>query len=508
MLPRHDRVSLASTMLSEPWNPRGTAKLEPPDQASWLEVVDQLQTGAWLVRAVDREVLARTAPHLKLPEIGEQCRTLAEQIDEAAELLSLACGDNSDSSSMALSDVVGRRRTRFTLDELRTARDLGEFRDLIAGTARRSSAIATEAANGLDQKTCATEALDWSVEWQTSGQFTATSEGRLVAGWASDPSAVHAELHAWSTPREATVSWIDGPPDSSPPLCVLGPFWENYPELDWDQRQALFAADADRLAQVVAAIERLRRDWPAPAVAERIAARISELQKHEPQLPGLRQLQSSSTSPAHSVTAEWVQPRCIVSTVDQTWGDFDRAETARGPIWIPTAAAKMLAADTPAEFLAYHFAHRTPVELDRFAGPAGPLYELHTGGSHRTHLCRILGLPWMFASTHLVSMPRTVTTTDVTRGGTIKLCRDTLQLWRGLVDHGVVHGVVDGADWYGTLHLDYIPAQWLLLPADLSTALSRRYEQLYPGALARSGIPTDAIETAEAWKTWLTGSSQ
>src|SRR5690606_41772196 len=65
--------------------------------------------------------------------------------------------------------------------------------------------------------------------------------------------------------------------------------------------------------------------------------------------------------------------------------------------------------------LARHFgAHgdEGAVQLLRIPGPAGPLYAA-PAPSQRVHLCRILDLPWMFAVTASMALPRRVETTAV-----------------------------------------------------------------------------------------------
>jgi hypothetical protein len=53
-------------------------------------------------------------------------------------------------------------------------------------------------------------------------------------------------------------------------------------------------------------------------------------------------------------------------------------------------------------------------------------------------------------------------------------CAETARSWQGLIDNGVVHGQVIGSDLSMTLQLDYVPALWLLLPAELATSYNHR----------------------------------
>lgn len=123
---------------------------------------------------------------------------------------------------------------------------------------------------------------------------------------------------------------------------------------------------------------------------------------------------------------------------------------------VSRAASAALASRLAIEFLVYHGHRQTLVKLHRLPGPAEPLYVLGNGGSHRTHLSRILGLPWLFAATTLIPPPRKVEVFHVASGQDER--EETTRLWQGLLDSGVAHGQLIGSDHSATLQLDYVPA--------------------------------------------------
>jgi len=349
------------------------------------------------------------------------------------------------------------------------------------------------------------EPTQWTVWWESTGHYRAAAGEATVTGWAADPLVVAQELRHWSCPpRTAEVRWADGQPESEDRLLTMDDRW---PCLTNEQVTASFGARPDRLAQVVTAIEELRERWSRREIRQRVAELIRQLQQSEPQLPPIhREFRREEEKWSKSISGEWVPTDSIVTAVDEVWGEFDRAEPERRARWIPDRTRELLAAEDIAVFLAEHFADGTygTVRLCRLPGPGGPLYAVAEGGAHRTHLSRILRLPWMFAQTILVSTPRKLKVTDVTKGG-IPACEATQALWEGLLRRGVIHGRITMQGAFATLHLDYTPALWLLLPAKLATAYNDRYEQLHPGALGAVGIPSDAYRSSESWQSWLTG---
>jgi hypothetical protein len=403
----------------------------------------------------------------------------------------------------------GESTARLTLSELRAARDRGQVHVMSADMGRRAAALAEGSGAAADR---------WAVRWELSGRFDAEPiagpepepDRPAVQGWAAHPAVVADELGRWSMrPGPAEVTWRGAPPPSRlPRLCAFTA--AATPHVTEEQAAAAFMARPDLIAEIVAEIDSVRRSFPRDRVRDEVAARAARLQAEEPQLPGLF---APGDSWACTKAVGWVRTRAVVRTPDEVWGRFDRDGDGTDPrsCWLPERTAELLAvgyADVPA-YLTRHFgAHSESgaVQLLRIPGPAGPLYTVGAG-SRRAHLCRILGLPWMFAVTTMMSLPRRIETTAVTpteQGP--QGCRETATLWQGLLERGLVRGelIPRYSDWVAELRIEYALAPWMLLPADRATAYNRRYEQLHPGALGAAGIPDTALRSADAWRSWLT----
>jgi hypothetical protein len=520
-LPRlsaQDRLVLATRAV-------GTAERRPDGEstpparvvpAAWTDVTELLWQADLLQRALIDRAIEDADAFVDLEELRQPGGDLAAAMKDAGNLLrQLHTQDDREPSAIApmvLPEHDGRPRTYLSLTELRAARDLGQVEDITADMTRRAPAVA--AATAVD-------AGRWDVRWEPSGRFHAEPvpdndhdtvygmDRPTVLGWAAHPAAVADELGRWSTrPRPAEISWQDLRPGPISRLCSLTPVTE--PVISEDHAVGAFWAQPDRLADVLAVIDALRRSIPPVLIPDEVAARAAALQAEEPQLPDLVGAIGTGDPWVLSTTTEWVRTQAVVRTADEVWGEFDRDEDERHARWIPDRTRDLLAvpyAEVPT-FLARHFAgHQSEaVRLLRVPGPAGPLYALGSGGSHRTHLCRILGLPWMFAVTTMVPIPRRVETAAVTPPEhRPQACRATADLWRGLLDHKIIRGelVSHRSDWPVALRLEYAPAPWLLLPAEQATRYNQRYELLYPGALAAAGIPTAALDSASAWRAWL-----
>jgi hypothetical protein len=501
-----DRLTLATRAVAD----EGTAP------AAWNDVTALMWQAEQLQKALVRRVVDHADPFVDATELRRPGLQLAAAMREAGNLLrqqhlqedprraevdTMVLPDRGENSG----DDAGDDAPRLSLAELRAARDRGQVHVMAADMTRRAAAVA-EATPGAD---C------WAVRWEMSGRFEAEPIGEpdrpAVEGWAAHPAVVADELGRWSTrPRLAEVTWRGAPPPSRVPrLCAFTP--AATPHVTEEQATAAFMARRDLIAEVVAEIDVLRRSVPADRVREEVEARAARLQETEPQLPALL---APGDSWACTTAVEWVPTRSVVRTPDEVWGRFDRDRDhpERSASWLPDRTAELLAvgyADVPG-YLARHFgahADSGAVQLLRIPGPAGPLYSVGAG-SHRAHLCRILGLPWMFAVTTMLSLPRRIETTAVTPADKgPEACRETAALWRGLLARGLVRGelIPRHSDWVVELRLEYALAPWLLLPADRAAAYNQRYELLHPGALAEAGIPDEALRSAGAWETWVAG---
>ena len=498
-LPVWDRLALATRAVE------GTEETPP---AAWNDVTALLWQADQLQKALVRRVVEDAAAFIDVSELRRPGLHLAAAMKEAGNLLRQQHLQDdprrAEVDTMVLPDREGGRR--FTLAELRVARDLGQVHVMSADMARRAAAVA--AVSGTD-------AARWAVRWDPSGRFDAEpladgdADRPAVRGWVAHPSIVADELGRWSTrPRPAEVTWRGAPPSPGSRLCTFTS--AATPRVTEEQAAAAFMARPDLVAEIVAGIDSLRRSVQRDRIAEEVAARAARLQAEEPQLPDLF---APGDSWACTRAVEWVRTRAVVRTPDEVWGQFDRDRSGEDPEgWVPDRTAELLAvgyADVPA-YLTRHFgAHSEAgaVQLLRIPGPAGPLYSVGAG-SHRAHLCRILGLPWMFSVTTMMSLPRRIETTAVTptEHGP-EGARETATLWRGLLARGLVRGELTTrySDWVVEFRIEYALAPWLLLPADRATAYNQRYELLYPGAWAGAGIPDAALRSGEAWRSWLTG---
>jgi hypothetical protein len=504
-LPVRDRLVLATRAVGEPVSTRE----EGP--AAWTDVTALLWQADLLQKALVQRVVDDSDGFVDVEELRRPGIELAAAMKEAGNLLrQLHMQDDPrlpEVDVMVLPDLDGPERRR-SLAELRAARDLGQVHVVTADMSRRAAAVVAATGTGAG-------AGRWAVRWEPSGRFDAEpvsddgADRPAVRGWAAHPAVVADELGRWGTrPRHAEVTWQGAAPSPTSSLCAFTP--AAVPRITEDQATAAFMAQPARLAEVVAAIDAVRRSFPPARVRDEVAARAARLQAEEPQLPDLFPLEDPWVCTS---AAEWVRTRAVVRTPDAVWGRFDRDEPERQADWIPERAAELLAvryADVPA-YLTRHFAVDSgsgAVQLQRVPGPAGPLFAVGSGGSHRAHLCRILGLPWMFAVTTMMSLPRRIETTAVTPSEHgPEGCRATAELWRGLLDHGIVRGelIPRYSDWVVELRLGYALAPWMLLPADRATTYNQRYELLYPGALAAAGIPDVALRSPSAWRSWVTG---
>lgn len=506
-LPRlsmRDRLVLATHAVGVP-----TGEERP---TAWTDVTTLLWQAGGLQSALAHRVVDDADDFIDLAELRPPGLELGAALKEAGNLLRQQHlqGDPRlpEVETMTLPEADGHAR-RHSLAELRAARDLGQVQVLAADMSRRAAAVA--AATGA-------AAGRWTVRWEASGRFEAEpvpggeADGPPVRGWAAHPAVVADELGRWSTrPRPAEVTWGSTPPRPGSRLCSLTT--ATSPHVTEDQAGSAYWARRDRIADVVAEIDSLRRSCPLDRVRDEVAARAARLQAEEPQLPDVTADLFPRDEPwARTVAAEWVRTRAVVSTPDPVWGSFGPDESDGRARWLPESTAELLAvryADVP-DHLARHFAARggsDAVQLLRIPGPAGPLYAAGSGGSHRAHLCRVLGLPWMFAVTTMASPPRRLETTAVTPSEHgPEGCRATADLWRGLLDRELVRGelVQRYSDWVVELRLGYAVAPWVLLPADRAAAYNQRYELLYPGALAAAGIPDAALRSPMAWRSWLT----
>ncbi|MFJ5812156.1 hypothetical protein, partial [Streptomyces sp. NPDC093093] len=159
--------------------------------------------------------------------------------------------------------------------------------------------------------------------------------------------------------------------------------------------------------------------------------------------------------------------------------------------------------DQLAGFIRHHLAEEPAISLSIINGPAGPFYNVSMGGAHRTHLFRILGLPWVFAKLYARISPHRFDVASVI--DTAKGMTEAARGWQTLLERGLLHGSIRYEGAFAVLDLDHAPAPWLLGEPALASAYNTTYERVYPGALTELGIPATALTGRKVWEQWLHG---
>ncbi|WP_030593818.1 hypothetical protein [Streptomyces anulatus] len=451
-------------------------------------------------------------------DAGSELRTLQRLVEDAgrhAEVAVDAWLDGEELRSGADALAWQLKRTAVLLEELH--RDDGQNpvdEELLAGVLKPAPSLVDRARRRGDlcqlrrelarRSSRLTVAGDrWQATWH-QGQVTARSEdGRVVRGYAAAPEAVEQFLQPFEAtschrPRARVVVVDERPEHRVTDRHTAG--------TSYTDRAAAFDADSAALAGVVAALNGLRQQWPAEAVAERVHSAAEELQLVAPPAPSFSLYRGTWPYWATSTSAGWVSTPAVVSGIDPIWGVFDRAEELRGAGWVSRAASELLATD-PGDlpgFLRHHLLAGGSVDLTVINGPAGPLYTVSSGGAHRTHLFKILGLPFLFAHLTARIAPSRIDVTSVidTSKGVAEAKR-VAEGWHLLIERGLVHGTVSYQGEFATLHIDFAPAPWLLGNDAFVTAYNQAYERVYPGALAQLGVPTHALADEQTWRAWL-----
>ncbi|MEU5900232.1 hypothetical protein [Streptomyces venezuelae] len=457
----------------------------------WHQATNELYLWDQVVATAGQHAAAAVERHLDGAELRDAAQQAAHSITQARVLLREWHGERTE---YPLDEELLEHVLRPAPSLLARARRRGDLQRLEADLARRPVHLDRHGGN-------------WAATWHSAGTLTAhRDDGLCVRGWSATPDAIGQALQ----PFEATSR-------HSPKITLtLHGERPEAPAADSeasgiDQADVLRAFDADRpaLDATVAALRRLQRAWPEHEISDRLRAATTQLQTRAPQSPhfGLYSQQREHDW-AHSESAAWVRADAIVWAVDEVWGDFDRSEASRGPSWIPRAARELLT--TPPEqlaaFLRYHLAEEPAISLNVINGPAGPLYNVSMGGAHRTHLFRILGLPWMIAKLYARIPPRRFAVAcaiDTSKGMTE--VERVGRGWHTLLERGLIHGRIDYEGAFAVLDLDHASAPWLLGDAALASAYNTAYERVYPGALTELGIPATALRDRETWEQWLYG---
>ncbi|MFE6127788.1 hypothetical protein ACFQ6Q_05870 [Streptomyces sp. NPDC056437] len=457
----------------------------------WHQATDELYLWDQVVAAAGRQAAAAVRGHLDGDELRDAAEQAAHRIAQARDLLREWHGERAEYpfDEEILAGVLCPAPSL-----LSRARRRGDLQRLEADLARRPTHL--DRPGGT-----------WAAAWHSDGSLTAhRDDGLCVRGWSATPDAAGQALQSFeatSHHRPKITLTLHG---ERPEDLAAGDY---PPGIDGVDVLRAFDADRPALDATVAAITQLQRAWPEREISDRVRLATAQLQSSAPQSPYFdlyhRQREHHW---AAGESAAWVRTDAIVQAVDKVWGDFDRSEASRGPSWIPRAARELLTTkpEQLAAFLRHHLAEAPPVFLSVINGPAGPLYNVSTGGAHRTHLFRILGLPWVIAKLYARIPTRRFDVASVidTAKGMTEIER-VGRGWHTLLERGLIHGRIRYEGAFAVLDLDHAPAPWLLGDAALASAYNTAYERVYPGALTELGIPTTALIGRKAWEQWLYG---
>ncbi|MGW0251962.1 hypothetical protein ACWDYH_35570 [Nocardia goodfellowii] len=285
----------------------------------------------------------------------------------------------------------------------------------------------------------------------------------------------------------------------------------------WNQRLRE-AADRPQRRQLREALRELQSEIPQndEGLQTWLAERTAHANMTGPQVdhlavfhgsPAVR-CRSRSDFDASSECLEWVDPRAVLATLDPVWGVFDRSEPARCSLLEFCKSLRAARTSTELESWIDRVVigrAGNPVQLIRVEGPAGPVYEIRTDGTHRAHLARVFGLPLM-ALTKTSHLPRTLVLADhpdspVVEGVSSSGFGRFGSLWEGLRAHGVLDIAEDTpAAWSAEWTPARIVAEWMLFAPDQAVAVNRAYDRVYPGALQEAMNLHEAILFDEtAW---------
>ncbi|MGI5292993.1 hypothetical protein ACQEVF_58120 [Nonomuraea polychroma] len=332
--------------------------------------------------------------------------------------------------------------------------------------------------------------------------------------WAPAPEAVSDVLRHWSVPagRPLEVVWECDPHEPTW-LLPVGGYAPGHRGNDGDNREyaavdAVEAWEHDRAAnraQFAALMKRMRRYWPGSASVEAHLAEAAEtLNAEHPQPPLLPQVldcqrtRRGFISLGRSVTTAWIESAKVACTGSCPWGGLDyRVDT------YTMMANAMLTGSLDDALDVWNLTGETIV-VARVPGPAGPLYELGSNGSHRLQSARMLNLPVIWAEVQQRTLAPWVEPHDV-GAETSDDAAVVVACWRGLLARELIVGRLEDDVEYppaSKLCLDYVAAPWLLAIPETATAWARAYEWTYPGALAELGVPAVAYASADAWVAW------
>lgn len=464
----------------------------PPWNDIWRALIDASASAARIA-----DVLGSDRAFFDFENLVRNARKLERSIDNAYSLmcraprfegLDLERGDN--------------------LDHVREQSDLRRS-EILDSTLPTTPSPADSAADGAE----------WTVHYRPHGGFTATVTGLSAGivptrawGMATTPRMAEHVLRAYTADcPPATVTFDPALPDGRLPLAGLDIDQADLSELGpkindvLSQRGAIY--DQHIAACEVARSALREHGSPARYLAERAAL----LNQIDPQLERDDMLSPVDYGLVDDYrgfvhTVDWIPTSLVVGTGHQIWGHFG-GHRDRAPLQI---AEGLLSSDLD-KFTDRFFGD--PIRVERAVGWSGPLYRVSINGNHRIHTARMLNLPWILAKVEFAPSAMawdmlSLITSDRDHSDhpapIEQRVAARVALVRGLIEKGVVEGHLEGDGLNAVLACTKLPAPWLIRPPEHAAAINAVYESRYPGALARLGIPPEAVTSAEAWNDWAT----
>lgn len=91
------------------------------------------------------------------------------------------------------------------------------------------------------------------------------------------------------------------------------------------------------------------------------------------------------------------------------------------------------------------------------------------------------------------------------RGARLDECEETARLRQGVLDSGVVHGRLISPGPFRRYSLTMHPRRGFSCPPSWQPATTNVTSCSTPSALGAVGVPAAALESADAWRSWLAG---
>ncbi len=336
-----------------------------------------------------------------------------------------------------------------------------------------------------------TSSTQWTVAAHGHGFTAVDQDGRRAVGRARGAAAVTELLATLTAPGDVPrLHWTTEPPPA--PTGRLN----GCDEGRLDPMRMFVAATPAARQQLRAALPAIRAAWNADRIESELEVRVLELNRSHPVVPSsvpwFTPYADGRVELGRVRAYDWIRTDTVVGGGVESWNGFGdhRSDT------VPWIIRQALTSRNPEGALLRVLTDDRGADVERIAGPAGPIHVVSNGGRHRTHAMRILGVPVMVVEVAAYGLPVLIDE---------HLAVDDADpvsaepIWRGLMRRGLLQGdIVRTATGVALQPYDVV-APWLLLHPDHAAVISAAYERIYPGALA---IPPSAMRTGDAWYRW------